>query len=76
MAGTRVVAGGQSASVPGAGMATSERAAPGAGMAATERAAPVRESRRDAGRGVLVRAGRWWLRHWLRYAEVVGAQWR
>lgn len=22
-----------------------------------------------------VRAGRWWLQHWLRYAEVVGAYW-
>jgi hypothetical protein len=24
----------------------------------------------------VVRVWRWWLRHWLRYAEVVGAQWR
>ena len=43
---------------------------------AAERAAGVGESRRDARQGVLLRAGRWWLRHWLRYAEIVGAQWR
>ncbi|HEX6309929.1 MAG TPA: hypothetical protein VFZ69_17285 [Longimicrobiales bacterium] len=26
--------------------------------------------------GALRRLGRWWLTHWLRYAEVVGVQWR
>jgi hypothetical protein len=26
--------------------------------------------------GLISGAGRWWLRHWLRYAEAVGAQWR
>lgn len=55
MAGTRAVVSGQAASVPGAGVATPERATP---------------------QGVLLRAGKWWLRHWLRYAEIVGAQWR
>ena len=38
--------------------------------------APVSDSRRAARQGVLLRAATWWLRHWLRYAEVVGAQWR
>ena len=76
MAGTRVVVDGQPASVPGAGMATPERAATGAGIATQDRAVPDGLRRRDARQGVLLRAGRWWLRHWLRYAEVVGAQWR
>jgi hypothetical protein len=26
--------------------------------------------------GLISGAGRWWLRHWLRYAAAVGAQWR
>jgi hypothetical protein len=76
MAGTQVVVGEQSAGVPGAGMATPQRPAPGTGSATSERVVPALESRRGARRSVLIRAGRWWLRHWLRYAEVVGAQWR
>ncbi|HSJ33078.1 MAG TPA: hypothetical protein VK933_16675 [Longimicrobiales bacterium] len=76
MAGTRAVVSGQTASVTGAGVATRESAAPRPGIATPERAAPVGESRGDARQGMLLRAGRWWVRHWLRYAEVVGAQWR
>ncbi|HEX6134018.1 MAG TPA: hypothetical protein VFZ24_08640 [Longimicrobiales bacterium] len=33
------------------------------------------EAERPSG-GILRRVGRWWLIYWLRYAEVVGAQWR
>lgn len=45
-------------------------------------AGSARVERREVGRnswrfmGGLRRVGRWWLTHWLRYAEVVGAQWR
>lgn len=76
MAETRAVVSGQTASVPGVGVATPERAGPRPGIVTAERAARVGESRRDARQGVLRRAGWWWLRHWLRYAEIVGAQWR
>ena len=76
IAGTGVVVGGQSASVAGSDVATRERAAPVHGSATPDRVRPAPASRRAAGRSVLLRAGRWWLRHWLRYAEVVGAQWR
>lgn len=75
VAGTQGVAGGQMAGAAGAGAAAQDRAIPGAGVVA-DRGARPRLSRPDARQGVLVRAGRWWLRHWLRYAEVVGAQWR
>jgi hypothetical protein len=71
MAGARAVVSGQAASVPGAGVAT-----PRAGIVTPERAVVDGDSRREARQGVLLRAGKWWLRHWLRYAEVVGAQWR
>ncbi|HSK21241.1 MAG TPA: hypothetical protein VK912_18950 [Longimicrobiales bacterium] len=76
MAGTRVGVGGPSASMPGSDVATRERAAPVPGSARPDLVVPALESRAAARRGVLLSAGRWWLRHWLRYAEVVGAQWR
>ena len=76
MAGARAAVSGQTASVTGAGVATPESAAPRPGVVTPDRAAAVGETRRDARQGMLLRAGKWWLRHWLRYAEIVGAQWR
>jgi hypothetical protein len=45
------------------------------GSKAATRGSDRTQVQRDR-RSLIVRLGRWWLEHWLRFAAVVGPQWR